>query len=124
MKPALFERIQENPIEKYETAEDLYNSIFHEILCVLDKQSISSSNVKIYSLFPNINPHDKKQLQSLSIQIQNDIQEYEPRLINPTVSIGEFNEKQHTIALQIKGSIRFNDKMFVVKFNPYKRILQ
>ncbi|QEK38262.1 hypothetical protein FZC35_02725 [Candidatus Cytomitobacter indipagum] len=120
MKPALFERIQINPVERYESIQELYDSIFHEIECIVDKQSISSSNIRID--VPN-NPYDSYKLSSLSSQIERDIMEYEPRLINPKVSAGKFDDKNFVVVMWISGDVKFENSVFSLKFSSNKRMI-
>ncbi len=119
MKPALFERIQEEPVSKYNTVDDLYDSIFQEILCILDRQSISSlDESNIQSKLSYINPYSKGMLSDFSSRIQYEIEEYEPRLLNPIVSIDKFDDKKCSVQVKISGMIEFEDEVFGVNFGP------
>lgn len=121
MKPALFERIQIDPLERYESIDELYDSIAHEIECIIDKQSISLSNIRVD--LPNMNPYDSYKLNYLASNIEKEIREYESRLLNPSVGLGKFDKQNCVIMLYIYGNVEFNNNFFEFKFNSRKRIM-
>ncbi len=118
MKPALFDRIQEHPVGKYATVEELYESVFQEILCILDKQSISSVYERnLHNIISYVNPYDKSKMNEFAFKIQKDIEEYEPRLLTPLVNLGSFDKKQCNVEIYISGRVEFENQIFDINFS-------